>query len=227
MTTIYRRQISTAPPSIFARDEETRIADRKRLFHQLSERKQREQSLHSLELALRELDVQADDAADAHAAAAGPLQLELSSPTITAARRTKLLNELAKLNEVLERKIASVKQIRKPLAVQKQELSALVSSAVAIESKIMQSATLADRCSHWAASRGLKFSHERLSVATKAARIAADELRQAENDPRKYDVVQFLRRAGEWAAEVASSQRMLDAAKAESENTHKKLMAEE
>ena len=225
MTTTHRR-ITTAPPSIFDRTEETRLADRARLFRELAERKEREASLRSLEAALRELDSAADDAADQHNTAAGPLQAELASPSIAAARRSKLLDELAVLNDVLEKKVQSLKAIRKPLAKQKQEIQALVSPAVAIESRIMQSAPLSDRCEHWTAQRGLKFAHERARAAQQNHRAAADELRQAQDEPRKYDLIQFLRRELEWAAELASSQRMLDMAREESDAAQAKLMQE-
>ena len=225
MTTTTRR--TTGPPSIFDRTEEQRLSDRKRLFIELEKRKEREQSLHSLELALLELDSAADDAADQHNTLAEPIQLELSSPDITAARRTKLLNELAVLNDSLERKIASVKQIRKPLAVQKQEIQALVSSAAALEGSIARSAPLADRCDAWAAQRGLQFSQQRATAAGKASRLAADELRVARAEPGRYDLIQFERRDGQWAAEVASAGRMLQAAKTEADAAQERLMVDE
>ncbi len=212
--------------SHLSRSDEQRLSDRARLFERLAERKRIEASLRSLDEALRELDAQADSAADAHNTAAQPIQAELAEPSITAARRSKLLSELATLNESLEKKIASVKTVRRPLESQKRELQSIVAPMVSLEGKIASSAPLADRCAAWASSRGLQFAHQRLEVASKSHRAAQHELRQAESEPAKYDLVQFRRRELEWRSECESAGRMLSAARDEHEAAHRRLMAE-
>jgi len=199
--------------SFLDRSDEERLAERQRIKTAIAERKEREASLRSLELALRELDTQADVAADEHQRAAEPLQNELASPDVTPVRRTKLLVELTKLNDVLESKLASCKAIHKPLELQKRELLKHITSGAALEGSLARTAPLTVQCDAWAAQRGLKFATERLSAARDSHGIAVDELRRAESNPHRHDLIQFLRREGQWRAEVESAGRMLAAAK--------------
>ena len=238
--TITRR--TTGPASYLDRSEETRLAERQRLRVEIATREIKIRRMKELQQEVSAIDRAADAAADKHAATCEPIQRELSDICREQAvdlatnkkenakletRRRELLDDLAAANEILEAAIAKSKGAKKYVLPELAALTLEIADGAALESQLQRTAPLADQAAAWAGKRALRFASERLAAAQQNHRSAAHELRVAQDDPNRYDLIQFVRRELEWGAEVSSAQRMLDAAKLEHDAAQRKLMADE
>jgi hypothetical protein len=224
--------------SFLDRSEDQRLAERSRLRLAIASHQLKVRQLRELQAEIAAIDAAADLAADAHQTTTAPIQSELAGiarqqaadmvagkkeDTTLEARRRELLDDLAAANEVLESAIDKSKRAKKYIAPELTEVTAQVTGGAALEGSLMRTAPLSVQCESWAAKRGLKFATERLTAAGQGHRTALYELRQAEAEPKRYDLIQFHRRELQWRCELKSAGAMVAAARSEHDDCQRRL----